>query len=754
MSTEDTQKVPTAGESKDKNVLDNIAKEKQMSELATWVKDEYRKCKEARSAIEQQWYMNMSFYYGKQYVQPLGKDYSIAAGAVGKLYTPKAPPWRTRITINRIRPIIRTELARVTSQKPTASVIPSSSEDEDLFAAQAGEQIWESIYNRKKIHREFSRAMWWTLLTGTGYLKCWWDKEVIDATGVEGDITIAPVTPFHVFVPDLREVEIENQVYVINAYTRPVDVIKRQYGAAFGDKNIEGSVVSANEIIDDAYLNLQTSSKKPDSVLCYEMWLKPGAHKDFPKGGLIQVVDSTVVNVVSDGIPYKHGEYPFIKFDHIPTGKYYAESVIVDLISPQREFNRTRSQIIEAKNRMAKPQLIAPKGSIDPSKITTEPGIVIEYRPGLAPPSPLQMQPLPSYVIDELNRIITDMEDLSAQHATSKGGVPSGVTAATAISYLQEKDDSVLTHTYDSVEQGMEKLARQILSHVVQYWDIERTVKVVGDDGAFDTLVLKGADIQSGTDIRMESGTALPQSKAAKQAFLMDLMTRGFIQPDQGLRIMEIGGIQKLYDQLQVDERSAQRENLKMKLLEPGIIEQWEGQKAQAEAMAQGAMQPGAVPEGILGPDAPPELASMLPPGAQSQDPNSVFDPTIDPSLQQMPEGPTPTGSGNLQTPGPPDPMTGLPTGMPLLVPTNTWDNHAVHVEIHNRFRKGQAFEKLDDPTKRLFESHVKQHSDAMNAAAMQQMVTGPPQGNTKPPAGPEQSAPGKNQFSGLPSQE
>ena len=63
---------------------------------------------------------------------------------VGKLSTPKAPPYRVRLTVNRVRSIVRTELSRMTSNKPNASVVPASSEDQDLFAATAGEQVWES----------------------------------------------------------------------------------------------------------------------------------------------------------------------------------------------------------------------------------------------------------------------------------------------------------------------------------------------------------------------------------------------------------------------------------------------------------------------------------------------------------------------------------------------------------------------------------------------------------------------------------
>jgi hypothetical protein len=757
---------------KGKTLAEEILEQEKARELVTWVHEEYAKCKEARQNIERQWHLNMHFMVGKQYVEQLTGGN--ANGVAGKLITPKAPPWRTRLVVNRVRSVIRTEIARLTSQKPNASVVPASSEDQDLFAAQAGEQIWESLYSTKKLHREYRRTAYWQTVTGNGFLKCWWDKEAVDKLSkLKGDIAVRPVTPFHIFVPDLREEEIENQPYVMNVYTRPANVVKEQFGDLVGD--LQGSVVSSNEIIDDANLNLTASTRQPDSVLIYEVWLKPGAYKEFPLGGLVQVVDKYVVNVIDTGIPYAHGEYPFIHFTHIPTGNFYAASVIEDIISLQREYNRTRSQLIEAKNRTAKPQLMAPLGSIDPSKMTTEPGQVILYRPGMAPPTPLPIQPVPNYVLQELERILADIEDITAQHQVSKGSAPAGVTAATAISYLQERDDTVLSPSYASVEEGYEKLARHVLSHVVQYWDQERTVKVAGDDGAFDTLVLRGADIASGTDIRMEGGSALPVSKAARQAFLMDLLDRGAIPPDQGLRLMDMGGMKSLYDELAIDQRQAQRENLKMKLIEEDLILQWESQRDQAAAFAtQAQMMMGSDPtaQGLPGdfPPLPPDLAaqngdpnqpSMNDPAAQA-DPNAPIDPinppdpntdpaamAMDPMASMGPPPPITNPNGTVQSPNNLDPETGLPLDMPLLVPVNTWDNHPVHIEIHNRFRKGQAFEKLSDAHKRLFEAHVALHAEALNSASMAAGAMGmPPEGMPAGPGTPPSPGGGANQFS------
>jgi hypothetical protein len=85
------------------------------AKLAQWVSTTYQKMRSARSRTVMQWNLNIAFYTGRQYL-----EYSPVIGT--KMTVPKAPPHRVRLTVNRVRPMIRTEFARLTQQKPSASV--------------------------------------------------------------------------------------------------------------------------------------------------------------------------------------------------------------------------------------------------------------------------------------------------------------------------------------------------------------------------------------------------------------------------------------------------------------------------------------------------------------------------------------------------------------------------------------------------------------------------------------------------------
>lgn len=648
---------------------------KDEKKLIQWANEQFTRIKNSRISAEKQWYLNMAFYFGQQNVMFRGGTATTRNSF--QLYTPPAPYYRSRPIINRIRPLLRTEMSKLTAQKPSAFVVPASSDDRDMYAANAGEQIWDSLYRFKKVHSVLRRTVFWACVTGNGFIESYWDENRLDdQTGDPGDICYDPITPFHLFVPDLKEEDLEAQPFLIHASMRSAEMMSNKFGT-----EVKFEAATGNKIMEESFLNIMGVQKweKDKEVLVMEVWVKPGQLKIMPAGGMFTMAGNKILYFAPEW-PYAHRKYPFAHIGHVHTGKFYRDSVITDLIPLQKEYNRTRGQIIEAKNRMAKPQLAAEIGSIDVSKLTSEPGQVVLYRPGFQPPMPIPLQSLPSYVLDEQERIKVDMDEISGQHEVSRGQVPPGVTAATAISYLQEQDESKLSYTFDMIEEALEKVAFMTLNYVQQYWNTPRKIKITGPDGSFDVMAFEGSTLRGNTDIRMEAGSSLPTSKAAKQAFIMDLMKMGFIDPNKGLEVMEIGGINKIYEQVQIDVRQAQRENLKMAQVDQDILAQYQDEQLEkfiSDPNNQDLINSGMVVQGPQG-----DLLDLS--GMAS-------------GMSDQPQ----------------------PIEFPLIVPVNTWDDHRIHIERHNNYRKSQAFDQLTQEAKDLFEEHVQQHVAAIVTGAM-----------------------------------
>ena len=622
---------PTA---KIKSLLPNTKQQELLTRVHEWLED----AKQARQKYERQWYENLAFYGGKQYVQ--WTTSAASATGISRLYEPPAPPWRVRIVSNKIKPVIRKELAKITKEKPQPYVIPASTDDDDLAAARAGEAIFDHLTRELEFDRTVRQMLFWELICGTSFIKDWYNPTVPDAQGHKGRIFCEPVNPFQLYVADPTEPNMENQPYVIHGLVKTTEWVQDVY-----DKRVEADTAKVGGVMDGAFLKAMGLPSLPKkAVTVYECWMKPSAR--YPQGAVITWAGDTILTV-ADSWPFENQDYPFTKFGHVPTGAFYDDSVIVDMIPLQKEMNRTRSQIVEAKNRMAKPQLIAPRGSVDPRKVTTEPGLIILYTPGFQKPEPIPLVSIPNYVIDEIARCQQDMDDISGQHEISKGSTPTGVSAATAISFLQEQDDAMIAPTITSLEEGIARIGRHWLGYVKQFWEAERTIRVLGENQAYEVFNFNKTAIAGNTDLHVQAGSATPRSTAAKQAFITELMDKKYITPQQGLRYLQMAETSRMHEEMAVSERQAQRENLRLAN--------------------------GATPEEVT---------------------------------------------------------------------VNTWDEHAIHMQEHDVFRRRQAFERLDDEIKANFEAHVTMHRQLVGQAQGTPIGPGeslpPPPSEGAPPVGAE----------------
>lgn len=627
-------------------------------DLIQWIKVQFDRCKSDRLTYQRQWDMNLEMYSGRQWLEYMGTD-----AASLRLVQPAAPRHRVRSTTNLLRPMVRTEIARFTSQQPTAYVVPGNSSETAIAAANGGEMVWRSITERFDFQTKImNESAFWMVITGNGFQKAVWngratpkgvEERLPDGTTVQavGDNDIGALKPYNLFVPDLLPPDIEDQPYTFEAYVKPVEWVKRYFGPLLQNPIVPDNE-ARNELYQARYFGVANNTTAvPDSVLIIEAYIKPGGCRYFPEGGMVTLVGDELAQVAQQ-FPFSDGEYPYSHMKHIITGKFYGDSFLIDLNPLQREYNGTRSQLIEAKRRMANPQLLVPKGSMDKQKLTSEPGAMIDYLPGLGEPHPLQIQSLPEYVREEPALIKRDMDDIAGQHGPTRGTAPGqGVVAATAIAFLQEKDDNLGTTTTDSVESAIQKTARHVLRDAQENWELPRLIKATSVDGIVDAVELKGADVS--TDIKIEAGSSLPESRPARQAFLMELAQNGFISPDDLLDLLDFGGVRKLKETRSIDINQARRENLRLKNLQPQEIQQYD-QQAVMQQMQQMQM-------------------------------NSLY-------------------------------MAPNPAELPPMIEVHSYDNHKLHIETHNNYRKTPEFESLDDLNKAEMDRHVRMHQAALSA--------------------------------------
>lgn len=654
--------------------------ERKKLQWASWLDKEYVKCKNARVQHERQWYLNLAFNAGRHYVVPFDSPVSGT-----RLTVPRVPPHRVRLVINLVRKAIVKECAKLTMSKPIPTVLPATNENEDLTAAMVSEAILKAQFADPNFEEEYYQWAWWGSVCGKSFMKSYYSPYELDYNNMtlpdrptfpdgrpmpdaviqqipelkrqletpvpaKGKICIEALSPFHVYVPDLMVTGLEKQPYIIEVRTKHPEWVKKTYGV-----EVMPDTRAQSSIMETAFLATRSLEEHLDAVIIKECWIKPDFHPDFPEGGYLVVAGDKVLDYRDKWfLPFP--EFPYYEYNGLPTGQFYCDSRVVDLIPLQKEYNKKRSQITEILNTMGKPKFFYQEGSVNIRKISSEPGQGIPYKAGYNPPQQVNGIEVPTSMIQEVQQLRTEFDDISGQHEISQGDTPSGVTSGTAISYLQEQDDTSFAYQVASIERAVARLGSHYLKYITKWWPDERIIRVAGRNNMFESIHWKKSAAEGNTDVKVQTGSALPFSKAARQALITEMMQNGFLSPDVGMEVLELGYLDKAMEDYLVDKRQATRENIKHQDLPDSFIETF-----------------------------------LSPPPGQGfvkDEKGQWFNPqTMQPFQAQSP------------------------------IPVNSWDNHEAHVQFHDLFRKTQEFEALSTLKKKALELHVQTHKIAMMAA-------------------------------------
>lgn len=537
-------------------------------EIITFVGNQLAKCK--RDNYDMQAYLNISYFLGKQWVK--------ADRTANQLIEPPLEPWQVRYVANKIQPIARTELAKLTKNKFAMYVNPATSDDNDVRAARVAEKVVEWLEYELSLQEKDADNCLWGLCTGISFVKPYWNpnkgRELPDTGMKEGDVDCCVVPMFELKF-DTSYSCWDDLPWVCHEKVRTVEYIKDVYGV---DVTAESGLTASN-LYDAKLLSLATSGngisykKLDDSAVVHEYWEKPTAK--YPKGRRITTCSDKVLMYEEDiGFGAEDDterEIPFFPFFHIKVpGRLIPTCVVEQLIPIQREYNKTRSQMIENKNLFGNPIMIAPRGALD-DEPTNEPGQFIEYNIiNGAKPEYLLPPQIGADVYNGISVLDSEFEFVSGQHETSHGSTPTGVTSGTAIGFLQEQDDTRLGPTIANYISCKQKYMRYLLKMVQKCYDIERTIRIAGDNRKVETMKFKGSDLTS-IDVRVNEGTMYQTSKAAMQDFVIKMVQYGLLLPTNErdrqliMKVLEFGIIDDVYSEIEQDAAQAQTENDKFR---------------------------------------------------------------------------------------------------------------------------------------------------------------------------------------------
>ena len=535
-------------------------------DLSKFVDEQLEKCK--RDAYELQAYLNISYFLGKQWIK--------TDRASNRLVEPPCEPWQVRFVANKVQPIVRTELAKLTKNKFVMYVNPATTDNNDIRAARVAEKVVEWAEYELGLQALDRDNCLWGLTTGISFMKPYWNpnkgRKFNDGTGKmihEGDIDCC-VVPFFELKFDTSCSTWEDVKWVCHDKVRTVEYIKDTYGIEVKAE----SGLSATNLYEAKLLTLSANgdgisyNKLKDSAVIHEYWEAPSGK--YPNGRRITTCAEKVLFYDEDiGFGAQDDterELPFFPFFHIKVpGRLMPTCLCEQLIPIQREYNKSRSQIIENKNLFGNPILIAPRGCLD-EEPTNEPGQFIEYNLVGAEPKYLEPPAMGAEIYKNIDILNAELEFVSGQHEVSHGSTPTGVTSGTAIGFLQEQDDTKLSPSIANSIDCKRNYVRYLLKMVQKMYDIERTIRIAGENRKVETLHFKGSDLTS-IDLRINESTMYQTSKAAMQDYVIKMVQYGLLVPENErdrqliMKVLEFGIVDDVYSEFEQDASQAQTEN-------------------------------------------------------------------------------------------------------------------------------------------------------------------------------------------------
>jgi hypothetical protein len=576
--------------------------EQNQFDLSTF-KEKFEKAKFHRSKYEPDWYLNLSYFVGDQWV----------FWNANRLDRPRVQKGRVLLVDNRILGIVMTRIARKTKSRPAYVATPFSGDESDIASAKLGEKVLESDWHEQDLLRKLYTALLWAEICSAGFWKVYWDpmkgekqtfllgpdnlpvqdndgrpirrdqvpQELMDPAMeqgyqlrdvAQGSVQIEAISPFE-FYPDPLATTIEDCEWAVECKVRSQEYVRDRYGKKL-EPDSEASLGIAESRLwsmagTQAGGGYGAANARKVGVKVFELWQRPCS--DYEKGIKVCWAGDTVLDV--DEGPFD--PMPYVKFDAVEVpGRFWPTNVTTQARGPQTDLNKLESQIQESAQRIGNPSLLWSRfnGKLEYQGL---PGETIYYD-GTAPdskPGYLQPPEMPVYVQNLVEQKEQSLQEISGLHEVSKATVPAGVTAASAINLLQEADDTRLGPEVGTNEVAIAQAGTKSLKLYAAFADEQRLVRLAGEDGDWDVFEFRGAMLGSNTNVEVQAGSMMPRSKAAKMAAMTELFGLALqygaqvglsLEPRNVRRFFkdyEAGAIDRLFANIGPDEQQITWEN-------------------------------------------------------------------------------------------------------------------------------------------------------------------------------------------------
>ena len=357
---------------------------------------------------------------------------------------------------------------------PEALMLPETKELENV--AEDLTDVVRFVLARNNYESLHRRRVEDCFCTGTAVTQVAWDK---DMAGGKGDVAIFrwPIESF-LWDPSCEDIQDSRAVFKISWH--PHSWYEQHY------PDLADEIGSDEGIYSSLGVPPAQDESRPadeDKTMLVEYWYRLyDAKTNRYTLNMAYLAGNVLLDESKD--VYAHGMYPFVLDVYTPIeGLPVGDGLIQECVPMMRYVNRYASYIDMNLRMASKGRLLVDRAAgIDKDSLLDWENDIIEGdRIDAGAIQWLQNQPFTSAVTQQMLQLQTDIKQDSGQNQFTRGETAGGVTAASAISALQEAGGKITRLRTNVLNQGFKAIVEQIMWLISQFYDKKRVLFITGE---------------------------------------------------------------------------------------------------------------------------------------------------------------------------------------------------------------------------------------------------------------------------------
>lgn len=423
---------------------------------------------------------------------------------------------------------------------PCPNILPRQQDDVEM--AKALSSIVPIVLEQNGFEEAYDRNWWYKLKQGCAFYGVFWNPDKLNGIG---DIDIKKVDMLNLaWQPGVTD--IQDSPNLFHAVLVDNDVLERQF------EQLRGKLGNSSGILLTEYVHDENITTEDKSLVIDWYYKKDGLlhYCKFCNETVLFATEND--DDFKDTGWYEHGMYPFVPDVLFPEEDTPVGFGYIDICKDPQAYIDVLSQAV-LKNALvcSTPRYFArgDESGINEEEFLdlTKPIVHIDGPVGTDQLQPIATNGISGNYLNYLEMKIDEMKETSGNRDVAQGGTTGGVTAASAISAMQEAASKMSRDMNKASYRAYKKICYLVVELIRQFYALPRTFRLTGENeefsfAVFDNTQLKtmsmgeayGVDGGERTpyfDIEITAEKESPYSKMSNNELALQLYSAEFFNP-------------------------------------------------------------------------------------------------------------------------------------------------------------------------------------------------------------------------------